>query len=197
MIVFEDPFERLLQFASSEFDVSAVVAFVPRDELPRISWWRRAKGVTIWPADLDSDELPTILIDGGLRRGIGGTLDILAHELAHVIAGPDDDHGPAWKEAYHQLYMAACEQTHIERYIQPMLSAEAFIEQMKAALANILIDSDSTATHYNTLLLPRTPLGRATRDYLRALNDQYGWMKRSHGTDAAADADPESEESSS
>jgi hypothetical protein len=173
VIIFEDPFERLLQFASSEFDVSAVVAFVSREELPRISWWRRAKGVTIWPTDLDSDELPIILIDGGLRRGIGGTLDNLAHELAHVIAGPDAEHGPAWKEAYHHLYQAACEQTHIERYIQPMMSASAFIEQLKSTLAHILIDSGQVATP-NTIMMPNTALGRATADYLRALDKQYG-----------------------
>ena len=112
MIVFDDPFERLLRFAVDEWNIDARVEFVTPSELPGRLWWK-AKGVTLFP---DSAS-PIILLDATLRRGVQGTLDILAHELAHVVAGLDAEHGDAWKAAYARIYKAACEQPSVEREI--------------------------------------------------------------------------------
>jgi hypothetical protein len=169
MIVFEDPFERLLQVAVTEFAVEAVVAFVDPCELPRTRWWRRAKGVTMWPND--PDDIPIILIDGTLRKGVGGTLDILAHELAHVFAGPEDDHGRMWKKAYARLYEAACEQAHVERYIKTQTDSQELRDHLVSLVREIIaVDS---GTPPDTVSLPDTAVGHAAVDFLNALREQH------------------------
>lgn len=32
-----------------------------------------------------------------------GAVEVMAHELAHVVAGKDEDHGPKWQEAFNQI----------------------------------------------------------------------------------------------
>lgn len=108
MITFEDPFARVLGFVVEEYDVDARVCFVDRRALPRLSWrLRRAKGATLFP---DDGSVPVVMVDARLRRGVQGTLDILAHELAHVVAGPEAEHGPAWARVYGEIYEACCAQ---------------------------------------------------------------------------------------
>jgi len=115
-MIFEDPFEAVLR-AAAKLGADARVRFVHCSELPRLPglrFWRRAKGVTWWPDDGSSVE---VLIDAQLRRGVQGTLDILAHELAHVIAGPEDDHGPAWAAAYEAIYRLCLERPAVVRRV--------------------------------------------------------------------------------
>lgn len=56
------------------------------------------KGVTVFPHD-GSD--PIIYLDKSLP--IENVTEILAHEMAHVIAGPDAGHGDRWSNAFDAL----------------------------------------------------------------------------------------------
>lgn len=118
MLTFSDPFERLLRVAQERWGVSAHVKFVSKEEL-RKTWWdwvRPPKGMTIFPFD---GSRPTVLISGDLSRGVRGTLDILAHELAHVAVGIKEGHGLRWRTAYFELYAAAIEQPTVTRVFKP------------------------------------------------------------------------------
>jgi len=117
MIEFADPFERLLTFAHKQWGIMVKVQFVPRQELDIYRWWRfwhEPKGETFFP---DDESTPVISINGMLKRGVQGTLDILAHELAHVAAGTAAEHGPEWKKAYEELFQAAMDQPFVVRTI--------------------------------------------------------------------------------
>lgn len=110
MVTFEDPFERLLGYAADTWGICAHVYFVAPHELssyrgPLLSLLKQPKGETRWT---DNGGPALILINVQLRRGVQGTLDILAHELAHVAAGFDAGHGPAWRSKYDELYTIAC-----------------------------------------------------------------------------------------
>lgn len=58
-----------------------------------------ALGETYFPADGGRIE---VVIRPDMK--IEQAMDILAHELAHVIAGEGDDHGPVWEKAYADIY---------------------------------------------------------------------------------------------
>jgi len=117
VIEFADPFERLLTFAYATWSITAKVQFVSPQELDSYRWWKpwhEPKGETFFP---DDDSTPIISINGKLKRGVQGTLDILAHELAHVVAGTEAEHGPEWKTAYGDLFQAAMDQPFVVRTI--------------------------------------------------------------------------------
>lgn len=61
-----------------------------------------AFGHTCWP---DAGGDPEIAIF--MHTPLSGAVEVLAHELAHVVAGPDAEHGPCWETAFaaiHQEY---------------------------------------------------------------------------------------------
>ena len=58
----------------------------------------RRKGQTAW----GRGHTPLITVDPGLPYV--GCMDILAHELAHVAAGPKAKHGPKWKAIYDAIH---------------------------------------------------------------------------------------------
>lgn len=117
-LLFDDPFERVLSFVASRYPegITATVRFVhPRSFRSRIGLFRRyPKGETFWP---DDGSPPEVWISATLSRGVQGTLDILAHELAHVVAGFDAGHGPAWTEVYNSIYEACLDQPTVRRCI--------------------------------------------------------------------------------
>ena len=116
MIEFADPFERLLTFAHGRWGITARVQFVSPRDLGGYRWWRwkEPKGETFFP---DDGSTPVISINGRLKRGVQGTLDILAHELAHVAAGTEAEHGPEWKKAYGEMFQAAVDQAVVVRKV--------------------------------------------------------------------------------
>jgi hypothetical protein len=117
MIQFEDPFERVLSFVAETYGITALVRFVdPSEFRSRLGFLglRRPKGETFWP---DDGGPPEIAISALLNRGVAGTLDILAHELAHVVAGPEAEHGPEWQRVYHSIFEACCEQPTKNRVV--------------------------------------------------------------------------------
>jgi len=56
-------------------------------------------GRTIFP---DDGSTPQIHLNA--KCTLGGSLDILAHELAHLVCGPDAKHGPKWRKEYRRIY---------------------------------------------------------------------------------------------
>lgn len=77
---------------------------------------RSAASVTvIWVSDLHAAEGAwgrthfdghPIIIELDVDCPVRGALDVLAHELAHVIAGLDEGHGPKWEAAKDALLAA-------------------------------------------------------------------------------------------
>lgn len=64
-------------------------------------------GFTNFP---DDDSQPQIVMDAALPYE--GLVEILAHELAHVVVGHDaesDPHGPLWNEAFDKLHELYCQ----------------------------------------------------------------------------------------
>jgi len=59
---------------------------------------------------------PIVSVDVDLP--VAGAVDVLAHELAHVAAGFEEDHGPAWEAAFgaiHQRYSERVEALEAEQ----------------------------------------------------------------------------------
>lgn len=59
-------------------------------------------GATIYP-EREGDK-PQVLLDA--CNSIIFNVEIFAHELAHVVAGPDGGHGSAWEEAFDRIHVA-------------------------------------------------------------------------------------------
>lgn len=51
------------------------------------------------------DDGSTPVIQIGAEKTIPQMLDIMAHELAHVVVGPDSKHGPEWTAVYEELFL--------------------------------------------------------------------------------------------
>lgn len=60
-------------------------------------------GITVFEDGAD----PVVVISHTVPTG--RVADILSHELAHVAAGPDADHGPEWAAAYAALHARYCQ----------------------------------------------------------------------------------------
>lgn len=58
-----------------------------------------ALGETFFP---DDGGRVQVLIRGDQK--VEEAMDILAHELAHVITGSDGEHGPVWQKAYGDIH---------------------------------------------------------------------------------------------
>lgn len=118
MIIFFDPFERIISFAKNEYNIKedVTIRFVnPKDFKSRIGLLglRKPLGETFWPKEGPIE----IRINSRIKRGVCGSLDVLAHELAHIIAGHEADHGPKWQNVYSSIYYAARSCPFIKREI--------------------------------------------------------------------------------
>ena len=117
MIEFVDPFQSLLLvFAEQHPDRSVRIQFGMPDAEP-LCLSPKAKGVTAFPPP-GVDEPPVITVDATLDRGVQGSVDILAHELAHVAVGEDHEHDDVWQDAYDDLFKGFCESPPAPRRVQ-------------------------------------------------------------------------------
>lgn len=117
MIEFVDPFEALLLvFAEQHPDRSVCVQFGMPDAEP-LCLFPGAKGITVFPSP-EEDALPVITVDATLDRGVQGSIDILAHELAHVAGGEDHEHDEVWQSAYDGLFAGFCEKPGVPRQVR-------------------------------------------------------------------------------
>jgi len=119
VIEFADPFDTLLQiFIEKHPKINVRIQFGTPDEEPlSISG---GLGCTSFPGPEDEKGSPAIItVDGTLDRGVQGTVDILAHELAHVAVGPDHEHDDVWEAEYAGFYEAFSERGVSIRSINP------------------------------------------------------------------------------
>ena len=92
MAIYDCPFQKIIKAAESFAGlIPCVISFGPAEE--------GAKGYTFFPAD---EGIPEIFIDPD--QTIEQCMDILAHELAHVIVGAEEEHGPKWEETYAKIF---------------------------------------------------------------------------------------------
>ena len=56
-------------------------------------------GFTLFP---DDGSMPTVVVDVNIP--FFATIEIMAHELAHVACGDKEEHGPAWEATSKHLY---------------------------------------------------------------------------------------------
>lgn len=54
--------------------------------------------------EFDADNPHRCIVTLSIHLPIIGACDILTHELAHVLAGPDAEHGPEWQAKYDWIY---------------------------------------------------------------------------------------------
>lgn len=120
MIKFHDPISRILAFATNKWPALRVeIQFLSGDHFlfqENAEEDKCALGVTSFPPD--GEEGPVVIsISADLDRGMRGTLDILAHEIAHAVAGPGDEHqeGGVWDQAYEAIFEACVETPSVER----------------------------------------------------------------------------------
>jgi hypothetical protein len=98
VIDFENPLYTVLQAALDVFpDLDCIVFFADGLE--------EKLGQAEFP---DDGGRPIIQI--GMELPIGPSIEILAHELAHVAVGTDcdNDHGPEWESAFARIHAAYC-----------------------------------------------------------------------------------------
>lgn len=99
-----DPFGLLIRlFNDTGCPVNVTVEFVSGLHAQEGRW-----GLT----NFSDDGKAEIHIDGDCP--VAGAVDVLAHELAHVIAGFDAGHGKAWEQAYSALHRRYGEQINAE-----------------------------------------------------------------------------------
>ena len=96
MIKFNNHIETVIKIVSEKYaDISAKIEVV--ENMPE-GFSQDSLGCTLFP---DDGTMPIIFIRYDLPYV--GFIDILAHELAHVIVGPnaeEDEHGELFQKAY-------------------------------------------------------------------------------------------------
>lgn len=93
-IIFHNPFQKVIDAAIKVYpELECIIQFDPRLECPPY-------GETWWSSEVN--EIPVISISSELT--IENSLEILAHELAHVIAGLEADHNDEWKHIFSKIH---------------------------------------------------------------------------------------------
>lgn len=104
MRIVNDPFRLLIKIAKDKYPhLKAKVAFT--NEMPKHGMKKEPCGVTLWPEGAGT---PEILIHAGIP--VSGAVEVLAHEIAHLIAGHDSKHGPKWRKAFNWMHRRYCEE---------------------------------------------------------------------------------------
>ena len=89
-----NPFDLMIEAAQEIKPIKAKIRVSSLDENEQ-HWWGRTLFV---------DDSDLALIEINKDCTLEAALEVLAHELAHVIAGPEADHGPRFKETFDQIY---------------------------------------------------------------------------------------------
>lgn len=93
-ITFHNPFQMVIDAAVKLYpELECIIQFDPRLECPPYgeTWWSN-----------EPDEIPVIAISSSLTMET--SLEILAHELAHVIAGPEAGHSDEWRDIFSKIH---------------------------------------------------------------------------------------------
>jgi len=103
MIEFYDPLVDVIQATVNLYgDVDAIIQYHPelkRSWKPSLRFGRRVCGETYFP---DDEATPVISLNPDIP--LKHIIEILAHELAHVVVGYDRDHDSDWKYAFDRIH---------------------------------------------------------------------------------------------
>jgi len=98
MIIFYDPMSILLNAFSNLFgEYNVVIQYNPKIKR---RFFRGYWGETFFP---DDGGIPIISLSTHLK--IEHTIEILAHELAHVAAGINAGHDIVWEDCFNRLHL--------------------------------------------------------------------------------------------
>lgn len=96
---------------------------------------RDENGATIYGETLFPDDSSTPVVSISAEAPISAAPELLAHELAHVVAGEDAGHGPEWNAAWEAIFQKYNE---ILAAMIPSDTAEAVITPHKAGDGGIV-----------------------------------------------------------
>ena len=132
-----------------------------------------AAGCTIWPAD--GRHAPTIWLNTELP--VSALAEVLAEELAHVVAGPAAQHGPEFEAALDRLVTEFEPRARIlnwERYLEPLpVSVQAYLDGHPERRLEIRPTGVSLA-------------GRGT--FVSFIYSEHGWPLSSHRYHSTSEA---------
>lgn len=99
MEFWNNPFDLLIEVMKEEYpDAKADIYFGQTAVDGKDTF-----GVTIFPHKENDLQRPAIEIYYDLP--LPGSVEILAHELAHVVAGIEEGHGPKWEEIFENIFV--------------------------------------------------------------------------------------------
>jgi predicted SprT family Zn-dependent metalloprotease len=93
-VIYYDPVNGLIKLCEKKYGLKCVISFNKR--------LRNLGRTTFYKKGLQRIELST-------KLNIIGILDVLSHEIAHVVRGAKNmDHGKEWKKIYNDIYKSYC-----------------------------------------------------------------------------------------
>ena len=91
-----NPIALMLEVFEERYpDSDCLVVFADAEE----AGGEKGCGLTLFP---DDGSRPRVVVDVSIP--FFATLEILAHELSHVVCGEKEDHGPEWEATMKHLY---------------------------------------------------------------------------------------------
>jgi Zn-dependent peptidase ImmA (M78 family) len=86
-----NPFDLVIQATNNLYpNTKCVIQFNPE-----MSMSEKEYGVTIFPED---NSIPIIEVNANLS--VSNAVEILAHEISHVVAGKEADHNDKWEQIF-------------------------------------------------------------------------------------------------
>lgn len=93
MKMVNDPFRRIIRIVRGRYPkTKARIHFVEQRTI------KGCAGKTLFP----DNGHPEVVISASIP--VWGAVDVLAHELAHVVAGPKAKHGPRWRKVFKWIH---------------------------------------------------------------------------------------------
>lgn len=102
MIEFYNPIEDVFKAVENLYgEQTCEVRFETQDRING----KEKKGCTCFHSDGS-----TPIISLSVELPLGGVLDVLSHEMAHLVLGPDvkEHHGEQWEQTYNAIYEEYC-----------------------------------------------------------------------------------------
>lgn len=97
-----NPFDIVIKAVDELYpNTRAWIQFNPNIKPRKFLWWRfGCCGCTTFP---EKGDIQVPIIDISTNIPFEAMLEILAHELAHVVAGVDAKHNKGWEEVFHNI----------------------------------------------------------------------------------------------
>lgn len=93
LCISHNPLSMVIEVANELWpDIEAKINWVSQIEPP-------PDGETVYGRTTYPDDGGAPVIDIVVNLPLEAACEVLAHEIAHVVAGADEDHGPVWEDA--------------------------------------------------------------------------------------------------